>query len=60
MEQRSNLGDVTFPLDYGHVDPEISGLVAVLSGGAETARVSGAAAVVIIRNSVGDRWPRDD
>jgi hypothetical protein len=29
----------------------------VLSGSAETARVSGAVAAVIVRNSIGERYP---
>lgn len=48
---------VTFPLDQGRVDLESSGWVLVLSGSAETARVSSADAVVFIRNSCGERYP---
>lgn len=45
------------PLDQGHVDPEIFGRCVVPSASAETAGVSSVGAVVVLMNSIGDRYP---
>jgi hypothetical protein len=48
---------LTFPLDQDRVELEFLGWGLVMSAGAEPARGSSAGAAVVLRNSIGERYP---